>query len=246
MVTQAAVPKGSGLGVSSILAATTLGTLGEALGLGWESEQVIQHTSALEQLLGAGGGWQDQVGGVLPGLKWIRTEPGPAQVPAVLPLTHAMMTSASIASPWLLYYTGLTRTARDVLGEIVRGMFLNDRRRLAVLEEIGWNAAFAAHAIQRDDEAAVQEALRRSWQLNQRLDSGTNTPTIQSIIDVAGEGVAACKLLGAGGGGYMLMLADDADAAADIRQRLAASPPNPEARFTDMTVSETGFQVTRS
>jgi len=246
-VTQlAAIPKGSGLGTSSVLAAALLGTLNNVLGLEWTRTQIFRRTLALEQMLGAGGGWQDQAGGMLPGLKRIDTVQGLSQEPEVQWLPHDFLGPGSANTRVLLYYTGLTRTAHDVLGEIVRGMFLNDRKRLAVLEEIGWNASFASRAIQKNDWEGICESVRRSWHLNQRIDAGTNPPAVQAIIETAGDGLAAGKLLGAGGGGYMLMLAHDEKAGAGIRSRLEENPPNRQARFVDLGVSSTGFQVTRS
>lgn len=197
-VTQlAAIPKGSGLGTSSILAATLLGTLNDVLGLEWSRSHIFRRTLALEQMLGAEGGWQDQAGGMLPGLKRIDTVPGLSQEPEIQWLPHDFLGPGSANSRVLLYYTGLTRTAHDLLAEIVRGMFLNDRKRLAVLEEIGWNASFASKAIQKNDWDGICESVRRSWLLNQGIDAGTN-------------------------------------------------PPNQQARFVDLSVSESGFQVTRS
>src|SRR5574344_4291 len=52
----AAIPKGSGLGTSSILAATVLGTLSEVCSLGWSKQEVCLRSLALEQLLTSGGG----------------------------------------------------------------------------------------------------------------------------------------------------------------------------------------------
>ena len=72
----AATPKGSGLGTSSILAATILGVLSDFAGLSWDKVEVTQRTLALEQMLTSGGGWQDQVGGVFPGIKLVKTVPG--------------------------------------------------------------------------------------------------------------------------------------------------------------------------
>ncbi len=246
-VTQlAAIPKGSGLGTSSVLAATLLGTLNDVLGLEWSRSHIFRRTLALEQMLGAGGGWQDQAGGMLPGLKRIDTVPGLSQEPEIQWLPHDFLGPGSANSRVLLYYTGLTRTAHDLLAEIVRGMFLNDRKRLAVLEEIGWNASFASKAIQKNDWDGICESVRRSWLLNQGIDAGTNPPAVQAIIEAAGDGLAAGKLLGAGGGGYMLMLAHDEAAGAAIKNRLRTNPPNQQARFVDLSVSESGFQVTRS
>ena len=58
--------------------------------------------------------------------------------------------------------------------------------------------------------------------------------------------LAGCKLLGAGGGGYLLMLAKDSSAAQKVKEHLTATPPNSRARFVTIDVSRTGLQVTRS
>ncbi|MEI6217470.1 MAG: bifunctional fucokinase/fucose-1-phosphate guanylyltransferase [bacterium] len=241
-----AIPKGSGLGTSSILAASLLGTLSEMCGLGWSTNDLFGRTLALEQMLTAGGGWQDQVGGVTGGVKFIETTPGIMQKPVMRWLPNHFFSEAYANKQILLYYTGLTRIAHGILGEIVRGMFLNSSRHLGIIGEIGHNAIFTADAIQRNDWNGLCEAIRRSWNLNQRLDSGTNPPQVQAILDKVGDHVSAAKLLGAGGGGYILMLAKDVDAASRIRSALADSPPNNRARFVDLGLSAKGFQVTRS
>jgi len=241
-----AIPKGSGLGTSSILAATLLGTLSEMCGLKWSSNDLFARTLALEQMLTSGGGWQDQVGGVIGGIKFIETMPGIVQKPVMRWLPNHFFSEEYADKLVLLYYTGLTRVAHDILGEIVRGMFLNSARHLGVVREIGYNALYAADALQRDDWNGLCEAVRRSWNLNQRLDSGTNPPSVQAIMEKIGDYVSATKLLGAGGGGYMVFLAKDVEAAGQIRRLLAANPPNDRARFVDVSLSTKGFQVTRS
>ena len=85
-----------------------------------------------------------------------------------------------------------------------------------------------------------------SWELNQRLDSGTNPPPVQAIFDKISNDIAGAKLLGAGGGGYMIIFANDQDSAKRIRRTLTDNPPNDRARFVDMSVSQTGLEITRS
>jgi galactokinase/mevalonate kinase-like predicted kinase len=242
----AAVPKGSGLGTSSILAATALGTIGNACGLGWTEREIIIRTLALEQLLTTGGGWQDQAGGVLRGIKFVETRPGLTQEPVVRWLPDQPFGPAYANQTILLYYTGITRVAKGILQEIVRGMFLNSAAHLDILREIGAHARRTCDVIQRGDHAAIAHAVAQSWELNQRLDPGTNTPIVQAILARIEGWLAGAKLLGAGGGGYLLMFAKDAAAAARIRDELTVRPPNAKARFVEISLSQTGLQITRS
>lgn len=242
----AAVPRGSGLGTSSILAAVALGALSDCCGLGWGHTDVCARTLVLEQMLTTGGGWQDQVGGVLRGAKLLESRPGFDQRPAVNWLPGHLFEEGAFSGCMLLYYTGVTRVAKQILQEIVRNVFLNSRPHLAVLRDIGENAVRAAEAIQRADYGALCSSVDASWRLNQKLDSGTNPPAIQSILDSVADWLSAAKLLGAGGGGYLLMLAKDKDAAERIQRRLRDAPPNAKARFVSVGLSKTGLEVTRS
>ncbi len=242
----AAIPKGSGLGTSSILAATILGTLGEICGLHWSQHDLFLRTLVLEQLLTSGGGWQDQVGGVVGGLKLVETTPGLLQKPVVRWLPAQMIHRAIAESRFLLYYTGLTRVAHNILGEIVRGIFLNDATRLTVIRDIGYTANFAAEAIQKQSWDGFCEAIRRSWRLNQALDRGTNPPAVQAVLDRIAHWIVGAKLLGAGGGGYLVILTATQEEGHQVRRVLEADPPNSRARFVDVSISETGLEITRS
>lgn len=241
-----AVPKGSGLGTSSILAATVLGTLSNFCGLEWDKLEICSKTLALEQLLTTGGGWQDQVGGVLHGVKLIETTPGFEQTPVVRWLPTDLFDSPQTKGTFLLYYTGITRTAKNILAEIVRGMFLNSSSHLNTLGKIKQHASDVFESIMRGDHALLASSVAKSWKLNMELDSGTCTPDIVKIVEPVSNDLLGFKLLGAGGGGFMLMVAKDLDAAARVRGYLEANPINSKARFVEMTVSKTGFLVTRS
>ena len=124
--TLAAIPKGSGLGTSSILAATVLGALSDFCGFEWNQNEISNRALVLEQLLTTGGGWQDQYGGVLPGIKLLETSKGSNQTPNIKWAPNFIFSKPENKSRMLLYYTGITRTAKNILGDIVRGMFLNE------------------------------------------------------------------------------------------------------------------------
>jgi galactokinase/mevalonate kinase-like predicted kinase len=241
-----AVPKGSGLGTSSILAATVLGTISEVCGLGWDKAETGRRTLALEQLLTTGGGWQDQYGGILEGIKLLETTPGKMQNPVIKWFPDSLFTDPANKNRMLLYYTGITRVAKSILAEIVRGMFLNSSAHLALLEELKVHATNTSETISAKDFDGLAKSLSRSWQLNQKLDPGTNTPEIQKIIDRISPWVSGFKLLGAGGGGFMLIFAADEKSTAKIRHELTTNPVNDRARLVDFSLSKSGLQVTKS
>jgi len=241
-----AVPKGSGLGTSSILAAAILGALSDFCSLGWDRYEIANRTLLVEQLLTTGGGWQDQFGGVFEGIKLIESMPGLVQNPSVKWMPEHLFMNPDKHSLMLLYYTGITRQAKDILAEIVQGMFLNSSTHLSILAEMKYHASHTAECIGRNDWNEVANAIKTSWELNKRLDSGTNPPAIEAILQQISDLIISAKLLGAGGGGYLLMMAKDEMAALRIKQYLTGSPPNPGARFVDWKLSHAGLEVTKS
>ena len=241
-----AIPAGSGLGTSSILAATVLGALSDFCGLGWDKNEICHRVLVLEQLLTTGGGWQDQYGGVLPGVKLLQTSPGFDQMPLTRWLPDTLFTAPEYKDCHLLYYTGITRTAKKILAEIVRGMFLNSTRHLTLLQQMKDHTLEMYEAIQRIDIQGYGRLLRETWRQNKLLDSGTNPPLIDRLCDSIDDLTLGYKLPGAGGGGFLYMLAKSPEAAERIRAKLAEHPLGKNARFVDMSISQTGLQVSRS
>ena len=241
-----AIPAGSGLGTSSILASTVLGAVSDFCSLAWDKNEIGRRTLVLEQLLTTGGGWQDQFGGVLGGVKLLQTQRGFDQNPLVRWLPDSLFTQPEYAQCHLLYYTGITRTAKTILAEIVRRMFLNHGGEIRQLRAMKAHAIDMYEAIQRQDYATYGQLVRKTWQQNQLIDSGTNPDSVRRITDLIDDLCLGYKLPGAGGGGYLYMVAKDPDAAARIKQIINQAQPNPNARFIDMTLSKTGLQISRS
>ena len=241
-----AIPAGSGLGTSSILAATVLGALSDFCALAWDKNELGRRTLALEQLLTTGGGWQDQFGGVFGGVKLLQTHSGFAQDPLIRWLPTDIYTHPEYRQCHLLYYTGITRTAKQILAEIVRRMFLNHHDQLLLLRQVKEHAHEMYEALQRQDFQLMGQLVRKSWQQNQQLDIGTNPPAVQQLTALIDDLCLGYKLPGAGGGGYLYMVAKDPEAAARIKKVLADRRLNASARFVEMSLSETGLQISRS
>ena len=241
-----AVPAGSGLGTSSILAATVLGTVSDFCALAWDKNEIGRRTLVLEQLLTTGGGWQDQFGGVLGGVKLLQTQSGFVQDPVVRWLPADIYNSPEYRPCHLLYYTGITRTAKQILAEIVRRMFLNNKDEISLLRQMKDHAMIMYEALQRQDFRQMGQLVRLTWEQNQLLDSGTNPEAVRRQTELVDDLCLGYKLPGAGGGGYLYMVAKDPEAAARIKKILNDNRPNANARFVDMSLSDTGLQISRS
>lgn len=241
-----AIPAGSGLGTSSILAATVLGALNDFCGLGWDKNEIGHRTLMLEQMLTTGGGWQDQFGGVLGGVKLLQTGRGFAQNPQVRWLPTDLWTQPEYRPCHLLYYTGITRTAKSILAEIVRRMFLNHGDELRLLRQMKAHTLDMYEAIQQNDFVRMGQLVRKTWTQNQLLDSGTNPESVEALTRLIDDLCLGYKLPGAGGGGYLYMIAKDPEAAARIKQILTENSPRKNARFVEMSLSTSGLQISRS
>lgn len=241
-----AIPAGSGLGTSSILAATVLGAVSDFCSLAWDKNEIGRRTLVLEQLLTTGGGWQDQFGGVLGGVKLLQTQSGFDQAPLARWLPTDLYVQPEYQQCHLLYYTGITRTAKQILAEIVRRMFLNNGEQLRLLRQMKEHTMMMYDAIQRQDFVQMGSLVRRTWKQNQLLDSGTNPEQVRRLTDLIDDLCLGYKLPGAGGGGYLYMVAKSPEAAARIRRILTENRLSSNARFVDMSLSLNGLQISRS
>ena len=119
--TWSTLPQGSGMGTSSILAGAMLFAMAQAIGKPYADDASLMHgVLVLEQLLTTGGGWQDQVGGVMAGIKITSSE---ASLPLrVMPATveAAPATIDALSKRIVLVYTGRTRLARNLLQTVIR------------------------------------------------------------------------------------------------------------------------------
>ena len=118
------LPQGSGLGASSILSGALMAALLSAAGMSYDTDSLIHAVLHLEQMLTTGGGWQDQVGGLLPGIKLGRSEGKlPLKVESeVLKIDDEK--TKRIVDHSLLVFTGKPRLAKNMLQVIFEDYFI--------------------------------------------------------------------------------------------------------------------------
>jgi len=239
-----ALPKGSGMGTSSILGAAMLACLARVTGQPLDQDAVIARTSLLEQIMGTGGGWQDQVGGITPGIKLIRTRPGPDQSPSIHWCAADTPAVAGLDDRALLYFTGIKRMARDILQKVVLRYLARDPGLMQIVDELKTEAEHLKRHLDAGDADALSRGVERYWQLKRAIDPGSTNPRIEALLEPVNRYLDARLLPGAGGGGFVFMIAKDPDAAATVRRVLSQAPPNPLSRLFDFRIDRQGLQVT--
>lgn len=238
------LPKGSGMGTSSILGAAVIACLDRVLGLPQNTDRLIHMTSILEQRMSTGGGWQDQVGGILPGVKLIRTQPGPDQSVALRWSTFDLSLGHKFSECCLLYFTGQKRLARNILQNVVRGYLTRDPTVLQTVSELKRSAEATKDALDAQDFEGFARGVNHYWQLKKQIDPGSTNAPIEALLNSVKEHTLAALLPGAGGGGFIFIIAKDQAAAQQIRHQFNAAPPNAQARFFDFSIDRQGLKVT--
>ena len=247
-----ALPKGSGMGTSSILGAAVLACLDRVLGVPYDPARLIRLTSILEQRMCTGGGWQDQIGGLLPGVKLIETVPGYDQTPACrsLPfggskgLGNEELGTRGIEDRCLLYFTGQKRMARNILNNVVDRYVSRAGDILEIVDGLKTGARQMALALEKGDEEGFIIGVNEYWDLKKRIDPGSTNPAIEALLTRVKKETRAVLLPGAGGGGFIFMVAKSAAAARRLRADLESNPPNAAARFFDFAIDSVGLKVT--
>lgn len=200
------VPKGSGLGTSSILCAAVVRALSRVLGQPDDDARVAWLTLCMEQLMNTGGGWQDQVGGLLPGIKLISSHPGTPQRLAWRNIAVPDDAMHALARRHALVFTGQRRMARNILRDIMGKAVANHPETMRVLADIQRLAVLMAFELEMGRIDQFAKLLREHWALSKRLDAGSSNTCIDHMITVCDDLVDGVMICGAGGGGFMSML----------------------------------------
>ena len=214
------VPKGSGLGTSSILAGACVKALFEFTGIDYTEDDLYAHVSVMEQIMSTGGGWQDQVGGLSTGVKYITTMPGREQNIQVTHIKVPKAAWAELKERFVLIYTGQRRLARNLLRDVVGRYIGNEEDSLYALNEIQRSAALMRFELERGNIDAFAKLLDEHWKLSKMIDAGSTNTLIDQIFASIDEYVDGKLVCGAGGGGFLQVVLKKGVTRAQVHMRL--------------------------
>lgn len=117
-------------------------------------------------------------------------------------------------------------------------------RRIARELQAGAVEGYAALAAGEFDRFAA--TVGEYWRLKRELDPGSSTPQIDAMVEPVSDLLSAWELPGAGGGGFLFMIARDGEAAQEIRRRFTARPaqaPDAGGGFIEVVPSARGLTI---
>ncbi len=206
LTTYADIPKGSGLGTSSIVAAACIKAINEAFGLPNDFDRIVAQVFAAEQLMNTGGGWQDQVGGLTNGLKLMRSRPGITQSIRVDNAELSEQTKNELKDRFALIYSGQRRLARNVLREELNRCIENDENTLTAMERIRQICVLMKFELERGDVTKFAGYVTEQFELVKTIDSGASNAYIEFIFESCSDLIDGKSICGAGGGGFLQVI----------------------------------------
>ena len=200
------VPKGSGLGTSSILSAACVKAVFEFMGIPYTEEDLYSHVLAMEQIMSTGGGWQDQVGGLTPGLKYITSMSGIDQKLKVSHVEIPDRVKKELEERFCLIYTGQRRLARNLLRDVIGRYVGNEPESLFALEEIRKVAALMRFELEQGNVDGFAKLLDYHWELSKKVDAGSSNTLIEQIFGSMEEFIDGRLVCRAGGEGFLQVI----------------------------------------
>lgn len=201
------MPPGSGLGTSSTMTVALVGALGHWLKLPFVEYDVAELAYRIErQEAGIKGGKQDQYAASFGGFNFIEFL---GKTTVVNPLRVKNEILNELQYRLMLCYTGKTRLSAGIIDDQVRGYTENREGVVHALDETRKLAINMKNALLLGQIDEFGTLLHQGWQSKKRFSTRITDPNIDKLYDVARQnGALGGKLLGAGGGGYLLLLCE--------------------------------------
>lgn len=178
------IPRGSGLGTSSILSLAILKAIYRFENRKIDDEKLINQVLEVEKRIGTGGGWQDQAGAIKRGIKLIKSNPGETQKLIIDEVKIMEETKKELKERLVLIYTGETRNSKDIVQEIM-AEYQNDsleiKEKINKLKEIAINMKEVLENGQIDIFA---ELLNQNYEISRTLNDKIVNKTTEKIFEL--------------------------------------------------------------
>ncbi|MBI5031572.1 MAG: GHMP kinase [Chloroflexi bacterium] len=197
-------PPGSGLGSSSTMVVALVGVIKHWLRLPMTDYEMAELAYRIERVeLAIQGGMQDQYAAVFGGFNFM--EFGPSGV-IVNPLRVEPEIVNELQYNLLLCYTGRTRLSGNIITTQVEAYARKEEEVLHAMDEMKKITVELKNALLQGRINDFGALLHEAWINKKKMAKQITNSTIDTLYDVAREhGALGGKILGAGGGGYLLL-----------------------------------------
>jgi D-glycero-alpha-D-manno-heptose-7-phosphate kinase len=197
-------PPGTGLGSSSTMCVTLVGVFKEWLNLPLTHYEIAEITYQIErEELKIAGGRQDQYAATFGGFNYIEFM---KDVTVVNPLRIRSEVRNELEYSMVLCYTGQTRLSANIVASQTKAFVAGKKPVVAALDRMKEMTGEMKTALLTGELPTFGKLLHVAWTEKKRLDSKITSDRIDNLYQVARRhGAVGGKILGAGGGGYLLL-----------------------------------------
>ena len=230
------VPKGSGLGTSSILAAALAKGALEFIGMKPTEQELQGIVLVMEQLMSTGGGWQDQAGGLCNGIKLITSKPSFNQKLNVRHLNLTKETIEELNKRFCIIYSGETRLASNIL-TLVEGRYLGYvEESIKAHMRIQDLAEDMTSALESGNINYFANLLNVHWEYSKMICMGATNKLIEKIFYYIEDLICGRMICGAGGGGFLQVVLQENITKEMLHNRLKETFPDTEIDVWDSSL----------
>lgn len=210
LYTSVDAPPGSGLGSSSTLAVALTGAFAAWLDLPLGSYEIAHLAYRIErQEMGMAGGKQDQYAATFGGFNYMEFFRDDKVIVNPLRIDEAYINE--LESRLLLFYTSQSRLSASIIKEQQRNVKSNNRSSIEAMHVIKQQAAEMKEAMLTGRIDRIGHLLHEGFVYKKKMAEGISNSWIDEIYEAAMEaGAEGGKVLGAGGGGFMMFFCPDA------------------------------------
>jgi D-glycero-alpha-D-manno-heptose-7-phosphate kinase len=202
------VPSGSGLGGSSTLVVALIEAYRRYLDLPLGEYEIAHLAFEIERLeLGIAGGKQDQYAAAFGGFNFMEFYRDGRVI--INPLRVNSAVERELEASLVLYFTGRSRNSAEVIETQQTKMIEGNTKSVEAMMTLKREAVEMKEAILTGHLDSIAETMNRGWLAKKSTAEAVSNDEIERILElVLNSGGLAGKVSGAGGGGFLLLLAN--------------------------------------